>query len=57
MDPNCKPIKQKMRSFSTERQKIINEEVAKLLQDKPIKEVDYPTWLANVVLVKRVNGK
>ena len=52
-----KPIKQKRRSFAPKRQKAINEEVGKLLQAGAIKEVEYPEWLANVVLVKKENGK
>ena len=52
-----KPIKQKRRSFAPERKKPINEEVGKLLQAGAIKEVEYPEWLANVVLVKKANGK
>ena len=56
VDPSFKPVKQKM-SFTLERQKVINEEVGKLLQTKAIKEVEYPKWLANVVLAKKANGK
>ena len=52
-----KPIKQKRRSFGPERQKAINEEVGKLLQAGAIREVEYPEWLANVLLVKKANGK
>ena len=52
-----KPVKQKRRSFAPERQKAINEEVGKLLQVGAIREVEYPEWLANVVLVKKANGK
>ena len=52
-----KPVKQKIRSFAPERKKAINEEVSKLLIARAIREVDYPDWLANVVLVKKVNGK
>ena len=52
-----KPIKQKRRSFAPERQKAINEEVGKLLHATAIREVEYPEWLANVVLVKKANGK
>ena len=52
-----KPVKQKRRSFTQERQKAINEEVSKLLQARAIREVDYPDWLANVVLVKKENEK
>ena len=57
VNPSFKPIKQKRRSFALERQKAINEEVGKLLQAKAIKEVEYPKWLANIVLVKKANGK
>ena len=55
--PSFKPVKQKRRSFAPERQKAINEEVGKLLQVGEIREVEYPEWLANVVLVKKANGK
>ena len=47
--PSFKPVKQKRRSFTPERQKAINEEVGKLLQAGAIREVEYPEWLANVV--------
>ena len=56
-NPSFKQIKQKRRSFAPERQKAINEEVSKLLQAGAIREVEYPEWLANVVLVKKANGK
>ena len=57
VSPSFKPIKQKRRSFALERQKAINEKVDKLLQAGAIREVEYPEWLANVVLVKKANGK
>ena len=53
VSPSFKPIKKKRRSFALERQKAINEEVDKLLQAGAIREVEYPEWLANVVLVKK----
>ena len=56
VSPSFKPVKQK-RSFTPERQKTINEEVGKLLQAGAIREVAYPEWLANVVLVKKANDK
>ena len=56
-NPSFKPVKKKRRSFAPERQKAINEEVGKLLQAGAIREVEYPEWLANVVLVKKANGK
>ena len=57
VNPSFKPIKQNRRSFAPERQKAINEEVGKLLQAGAIREVEYPEWLANIVLVKKANGK
>ena len=57
VSPSFKPVKQKRRSFAPERQKAINEEVGKLCQARAIREVEYPEWLANVVLVKKANGK
>ena len=57
VNPFFKPVKQRRRSFAPERQKAINEEVDKLLQAKVIREVEYLEWLANVVLVKKANGK
>ena len=57
VSPSFKPVKQKRRSFVPKRQKVINEEVGKLLQAGEIREVEYPEWLANVVLVKKANGK
>ena len=57
VSPSFKLIKQKRRSFAPERQKAVNEEVGKLLQAGAIREVEYSEWLANVVLVKKANGK
>ena len=57
VSPSFKPVKQKRRSLAPERQKAINEEVGKLLQAGEIREVEYPEWLANVVQVKKANGK
>ena len=57
VNPSFKSVKQKRRSFAPKRQKAINEEIGKFLQAKAIREVEYPEWLANVVLVKKANGK
>ena len=57
VDPDMKPIKQKRRKFTPERVEVIVEEVEKLLKAQFIQEVYYPGWLANVVLVKKSNGK
>ena len=57
VSPSFKPIKQKRRSFAPKRQKAMNEEVSKLFQAGAIREVEYPEWLANAMLVKKANGK
>ena len=43
--------------FTPERDRAIAEEVRKLQEASFIKEVYYPNWLANVVMVKKASGK
>src|SRR6185437_3385722 len=43
--------------MSEERQKAAQAEVQKLLDVGVIREVQYPEWLANVVMVPKKNGK
>ena len=57
VNPASSPIRQKKRVFAQERDKAIVEEVRKLLEADFIREVYYPDWLANVVMVKKANGK
>ena len=57
VNPASLPIRQKKRVFAQERDKAIAEEVRKLLEASFIREVYYPDWLANVVMVKKPNGK
>ena len=47
-----KPVKQKNRNSGPEKDKIIEEEVQKLLDAGFIEECLYSEWLANIVLVK-----
>ena len=51
VNPTSSPIQLK------KRDKAIAEEVRKLLEAGFIQEVYYPDWLANVVMVKKSNGK
>nr|CAN74728.1 hypothetical protein VITISV_001869 [Vitis vinifera] len=44
-------------NFHLDRQKIIQNEVDKLLAARFIREVEYPDWLANVVVVPKKEGK
>ena len=57
VSPSSTPVPQKKRVFVQERDKVITEEVRKLLEADFIREVYYPDWLANVVMVKKANGK
>ncbi|KAI3757912.1 hypothetical protein L6452_05456 [Arctium lappa] len=57
IDPSFKPVQQKRRKFAPERNKVINDEVDNLLKTGKIREVKYPDWLANVVVVQKKNGK
>ena len=52
-----KPIQQRWKAFTPEQDQAVIEEVTKLLTVGFIREVYYPDWLANVVLVKKANGK
>ena len=57
MSPSSPPIRQRKRVFAQERDKVIAEEVQKLLDANFIREVYYPDWLVDVVMVKKANGK
>ena len=50
------PVIPKRRKFSPERDAIINDEVKSLLGAGFIREVQYPEWLANIIVVNK-NGK
>ena len=51
------PRKQPPRRPSKEHAEAVREEVTKLKQAGAIKEVFYPEWLANIVVVKKKSGK
>ena len=57
VNPLVTPKKQLPRRPSKEHAETIREEVAKLKQAGAIKEVFYPEWLANTVVVKKKSGK
>ncbi|KAG9453545.1 hypothetical protein H6P81_006449 [Aristolochia fimbriata] len=52
-----KPIKQSQRRFRPELVPEIEKEVDKLLKADFIREVKYPSWIANIVPVKKKNGQ
>ena len=51
------PKKQKPRRSAKEHVEAVRQEVKKLKEAKAIKEIFFPKWLANTVLVKKKNGK
>ena len=57
VNPASSPIRHKKRVFTQEKDKAIVEEVRKLLEAGFIREVYYPDWLANVIIVKKSNRK
>nr|XP_023920863.1 uncharacterized protein LOC112032326 [Quercus suber] len=57
VDHKKKPVQQKRRFFAPKRNKVVMDEVNKLLDANFIREVYYPEWLANIVMVKKANGK
>ena len=57
VDPEHPPVRQKRRKFAPQRNHIINDEIQKLIDIGSVREVQYPDWLANVVVVQKKNGK
>ena len=57
VSPSFPPVRQSKRVFAQESDKATAEEVQKLLGVGFIREVYYPEWLANEVMVKKANGK
>ena len=57
VNPSVIPRKQPPRRFSKDHSDAIKDEVVKVKQAGAIKEVFYPEWLANTMVVKKKNGK
>ncbi|KAM2779703.1 hypothetical protein COP1_014950 [Malus domestica] len=53
IDPKTKPVRQKRRSYDIERYKAMKAEVEKPKGISFVCEVNYLTWVANVVIVKK----
>ena len=50
-----RPVVQPRRKLNAEKTKAVRIEVDKLLKAKFIREIQYPTWLANMVMVQKSN--
>ncbi|GAA0171856.1 hypothetical protein LIER_25795 [Lithospermum erythrorhizon] len=57
VDPSFKPIKQKKRNVSDKNNLPIQMEVEDLIRSHAIREMKFPEWISNVVLVKKSNNK
>ena len=55
VSPTAKPIKQKLRRFTSDKKEAIRVEIKWLLATRFIKEVYHLDWLANPILVKKKN--
>ncbi|KAL0319770.1 UNVERIFIED_CONTAM: Retrovirus-related Pol polyprotein from transposon [Sesamum radiatum] len=53
----AKPVRQKKQNFGNERNQVIQGEVQRLLKLGYIREVHYPGWISNMVLVPKSGGK
>ncbi|XP_075481342.1 uncharacterized protein LOC142522058 [Primulina tabacum] len=55
--PGSHPVKQKKRHFGPEKDKVIDAQIKELLKAGHIREIQFPTWLSNVVLVPKSTGR
>ena len=55
--PSAKPVRQKVRCFHLDRHLVIQTEVDNLLHNGFIRAIEYPKWLANVVVVPKKGNK
>ncbi|KAG9450285.1 hypothetical protein H6P81_010250 [Aristolochia fimbriata] len=55
--PSVRPVKQSQRRFQPELVPEIEKEVNKLIAANFIREVKYPSWIANIVPVKKKSGQ
>ncbi|XP_061338547.1 uncharacterized protein LOC133285354 [Gastrolobium bilobum] len=57
MYPGSRPVSQKKRKIGSDRRHALNEHVDELLAAGFVSEIQYTTWLSNVVMVKKPSGK
>ena len=57
VNPSITPRKQPPQRSSKDHSDAVKDNVMKLKQTRAIKEVFYPEWLANTVVMKKKNGK
>ena len=57
MNPSVTPKKQPPQCLSRDHSDVVKDKVTKFKQEGAIKEVFYPKWLANTVVVKKKTRK
>jgi hypothetical protein len=57
VDSSFRPRKQRLQKMPDDKAEGTRNEVKRLLSASVIREVTYPEWLANTVMVKKANGK
>jgi hypothetical protein len=57
VDPSFRPRKQRLQRMSEDKAEGARNEVKRLLSAGVIREVIYPEWLANTIMVNKANGK
>ena len=55
--PNSKPVKQAVCKYHPDIEEKIKEEIEKLRATSFIQPIQYPSWLANIVTMKKKNGQ
>ena len=55
--PLVRPIRERVRRFHSDRHQVIQAEVDNLFKEGFIREIKYPEWLANVVVVPKKGGE
>ncbi|XP_071687872.1 uncharacterized protein [Rutidosis leptorrhynchoides] len=56
VNPALKPVVQKCRGMASDHAKWLCEEVTKLMKAGILREVQYQSWIANPILVKKTDG-
>ncbi|XP_071718014.1 uncharacterized protein [Rutidosis leptorrhynchoides] len=56
VNPNIQPVCQKKRGMAPDRSKFLRDEVKKLVKAGILREVKYQTWVANPVMVRKLDN-
>jgi hypothetical protein len=53
IDPRDRPVHQKLRRFTLEQKEFIKKQVREVLNVDQIEKIEYPTWVANLVIAAK----